>query len=155
MIENALDWIGNIALIFGLIVLLLEVIGVSLPKIDTLGAVALSYGGVWLVTGSWVFASIFALIFGLLFHFLVYPYLLKAATSSSPSERSMEGKRAEVITAIPERGCGEVMVLGDLSKLTFIAEGYNGQAISSGVEVVIVDIQDGIAKVTELNTDLL
>lgn len=151
MVADMSQWVATACLIFGLVVLFFEVVGISLPKIDTLASIAGGYGAGYFLSGSWVVGFIVALLFGVVFHFLIYPYFFKATTSTAPSEKSMEGKRAEVTVPIPAGGCGEVMVLGDISKLAFIAEGYNGQAIPLGEEVVIVEVVDGVARVTEIS----
>ena len=40
MVADMLQWVATACLIFGLVVLFLEVVGISLPKIDTLASVA-------------------------------------------------------------------------------------------------------------------
>ncbi len=77
--------------------------------------------------------------------------LLKASEiTSQVGERTFEGRPASVTVPIDTRHRGRIRI--DLAGQPhyLVAESYDGEAFEQGHEVVVVEIQDGIARVASL-----
>jgi membrane protein implicated in regulation of membrane protease activity len=90
-----------------------------------------------------------ALIMVLLLHFFVFIPLRSAEASLNYSESDLEGRIARVIVTVPKDGFGEILIQGTSGAISKPAQSWKNEEIPSGTEVVIVQMENGFAKVTK------
>ncbi len=94
-------------------------------------------------------------VMAVLIYFLYIRPMRNAEISTGYSMADLVGMVAEVITPIPERGCGEVMVKVGAGHTAQIAASFDGVVIPSGAKVVVVQASREMLYVTPLDTTLL
>jgi hypothetical protein len=72
-------------------------------------------------------------------------YLARSTAYAAPLET--HGTVGTVLHRITEKGTGEVAYTHQGARATLPAVSANGRAIEAGIEVVVLDIRDGVAKV--------
>lgn len=88
----------------------------------------------------------------LLIHFFIVKPMENAESSLAVSEKELEGKVAEVITSIPAKGFGEIIVNDGMTRRNMSAKSFDEVEIKSGIsKVVIVTVEDGVARVSKLD----
>ncbi|WP_422660242.1 protease [Paenibacillus sp. EC2-1] len=70
--------------------------------------------------------------------------------STGFSIREMAGRIGEVTVPVPAQGFGEVMVKVGAGNTLHIASSFDKKPVAAGVRVVIVDIAEGVLRVSEL-----
>jgi membrane protein implicated in regulation of membrane protease activity len=88
------------------------------------------------------------LIIVILLHFFVFVPLKSAETSLNYSEADLEGRIAKVIVTVPKDGFGEILIQGKSGAISKPAQSVKNEEIPSGAEVVIVEMKNGVAKVS-------
>ncbi|WP_413380279.1 NfeD family protein [Alkalihalobacillus sp. 1P02AB] len=86
--------------------------------------------------------------------FILVP-LSNAEATLGYSEDDLRGRIAEVIISIPEDGFGEIMIRDHSGHISRSAKSFEGPAIASGTEVIVIDIQAGILYVAERENEQL
>ncbi|MGE5405451.1 MAG: protease [Candidatus Saccharibacteria bacterium] len=89
-------------------------------------------------------ALIAAIALSLSVYFLYLKPMKNAENSTGYSINDLEGKIATVITTVPTKGCGEVLVKVGVTNTNHIACSLDGEEIPSGTRVVIGEVEDGI-----------
>ncbi|WP_342716211.1 NfeD family protein [Paenibacillus catalpae] len=84
-------------------------------------------------------------------YFLYVKPMSQSENSIALSEKDLSGKIAEVITAIPSKGYGEVLVKAGAGHTNQIAASFDGEDIPGGVRVVIVEVKDNTLYVSKLD----
>ncbi|GIP24964.1 hypothetical protein J23TS9_00940 [Paenibacillus sp. J23TS9] len=86
---------------------------------------------------------------------LVYFFYVKPMDNSENSTgysiRELSGRIGEVTIPIPETGYGEVMIKLGAGNTLHIASSLERHQLSAGTRVVVVDVQDGVLRVTNLD----
>jgi len=95
---------------------------------------------IWLSVGS-------ALIVVLLLHFFVFLPLRSAEASLGYTDAELEGALAKVIVSVPPDGFGEILISRKSGAVAKAAKSVNNEAIPSGEEVIIVQMENGVAVV--------
>ncbi|WP_438444726.1 protease [Gorillibacterium sp. sgz5001074] len=85
--------------------------------------------------------------------FLAAKYYVKplknTESSTAYSMQGLTGRLGEVLTSIPAGdGCGEVLLKVGAGHSNHIASSFDGNAIQSGVRVVVVQVKDGVLYVS-------
>lgn len=70
--------------------------------------------------------------------------------STGFSIREMAGRIGEVTVPVPAQGFGEVMVKVGAGNTLHIASSFDKKPVAAGVRVVIVDVAEGVLRVSEL-----
>lgn len=83
------------------------------------------------------------ILLGVGMHFLYVRPMKESESSTGFSMQEYRGKIGEVLTTIPARGYGEVLISIGLSNTFREAASFHGVEISSGTRIVVVDIVDG------------
>lgn len=83
---------------------------------------------------------------GIIFRTVVVP-LYKCQSNSTISCEGLKNTSADVITPIPTQGLGEITYTAGDVKYTSPAKSADEEEIPKGAKVVIVDIQDNVARV--------
>lgn len=78
-----------------------------------------------------------------LMHFVYVRPMKRGENSTGFSVQEYRGKVGEVITAIPARGFGEVLVRMGAANTFRTAASFDGVAIPRGARVVVVEVRDG------------
>ncbi len=81
-------------------------------------------------------------------HFVYVKPMKRSENSTGFSMREYHGKLGEVITAIPAKGFGEVLVKMGASNTFQTAGSFGGTEIARGTRVVVVEVRDGDLFVT-------
>jgi membrane-bound ClpP family serine protease len=76
-------------------------------------------------------------------HFLYVRPMKSSENSSGYSLKEMQGRIGEVLTTIPARGYGEVLIRMGPSNTFRQAASFNHTEIASGAKVVVVEVRDG------------
>ncbi|MCJ8011648.1 protease [Paenibacillus sp. KQZ6P-2] len=86
---------------------------------------------------------------------LVYLFYVKpmdnSENSTGYSVRELSGRIGEVTIPIPETGFGEVMIKLGAGNTLHIASSLERRQLSAGTRVVVVDVLDGVLRVTKLD----
>ncbi|MED5020565.1 NfeD family protein [Paenibacillus chibensis] len=86
---------------------------------------------------------------------LVYVFYVKPMDNSENSTgysiRELSGRIGEVTIPIPETGFGEVMIKLGAGNTVHIASSFERHLLSAGTRVVVVDVLDGVLRVTKLD----
>lgn len=78
-----------------------------------------------------------------LYFFYVKP-MKNADNSTGYSIMELEGKIGEVITPVPEKGYGEILIRAGAYNTNQIAASYDGVGIQSGARVVVIEVKEGV-----------
>lgn len=89
-------------------------------------------------------ALIIALLLSISVYFLYLKPMKNAENSTGYSIHDLEGKLGTVITTIPPKGCGEVLVKVGVGNTNHTACSLDGEELPSGIRVVIGEVEDGI-----------
>jgi len=89
-----------------------------------------------------------ALTIVLLLHFFVFVPLKSAETSLGYSEADLEGRIGKVIITLPKDGFGEILIESKSGVISKPAQSIKNEEILSGTEVVVVEMKNGIARVS-------
>ncbi|TWG29341.1 hypothetical protein [Geobacillus sp. C56-T2] len=89
-----------------------------------------------------------ALVVVLLLHFFVFLPLRSAEASLGYTDADLEGSLAKVIVSVPPDGFGEILISRQSGVVAKAAKSANNEAIPSGEEVIIVQMENGVAVVT-------
>lgn len=132
-----------------------DTINVALGTLLTFGSIGVILSKFTDTTPEWIFVisiSLSCILFVVL-KFVILPPLRKAETTTGFSITEMVGKKAVVTIAIPEKGngAGEILLSVVGARSTFIAESFDGQPIKEDEEVIIMEIEDNVAKVMTLD----
>lgn len=99
-----------------------------------------------------------ALVLAVLTGFLVARYYVKpmknTENSTAYTMSSLNGKLGEVITPIPEKGYGEVLVRVGAGNSNHIAASFDGSAIQTGDRILVIDVREGVLYVSRFENNL-
>lgn len=84
-------------------------------------------------------------------YFLYVKPMSQSENSIAYSERDLSGKIAEVITAIPSHGYGEVLVRAGAGHTNQIAASFDRVDIPGGTRVVVVEVKENTLYVSKLD----
>ncbi|GLX68364.1 hypothetical protein MU1_27090 [Paenibacillus glycanilyticus] len=84
-------------------------------------------------------------------YFLYVKPMSESENSVAFSEKDLSGRIAEVITAIPSAGYGEVLVKVGAGHTNQIAASFDGEEIPGGSRVVVVEVKDKTLYVSKLD----
>ncbi|ACT02423.1 NfeD family protein [Paenibacillus sp. JDR-2] len=90
-------------------------------------------------------------VFGGSGYFLYVKPMSESENSIALSEKDLSGKIAEVITAIPSKGYGEVLVKAGAGYTNQIAASFDGDEIPGGSRVVVVEVKENTLYVSKLD----
>ena len=89
----------------------------------------------------------------LIYYFLIIP-ISQAETSSVHSARDYEGLVAEVVTSVPAKGYGEILIASPTGSRSETAKSFDNKAIAGGTKVVIVQVDsEGVCLVSPMEED--
>jgi membrane protein implicated in regulation of membrane protease activity len=88
-------------------------------------------------------AALLGLALAVAMHFLYVRPMKRSENSTGFSMQEYRGKLGEVITTVPARGYGEVLVQMGQSNTFRQAASFDGAEIARGARVIIVDVRDG------------
>lgn len=88
-------------------------------------------------------AAVIGLALALALHFVYVKPMKQSENSTGFSMQEYRGKLGEVITTIPARGYGEVLVRMGASNTFQAAASFEGEPIPRGTRVVVVEVRDG------------
>ncbi|MGJ3205841.1 hypothetical protein [Geobacillus thermoleovorans] len=97
---------------------------------------------IWLAIGV-------ALVAVLLLHFFVFLPLRSAEASLGYTDADLEGTLAKVIVPVPPDGFGEILISRKSGAVAKPAKSLHREEIATGEEVVIVQMENGIAVVAK------
>lgn len=101
-------------------------------------------------SGSIIWLSIgVALVAVLLLHFFVFLPLRSAEASLGYTDADLEGSLAKVIVSVPPDGFGEILISRKSGAVAKPAKSVNHEAIPSGEEVIVVQMENGVAMVAK------
>lgn len=95
-----------------------------------------------------VLALAFAVLTGALIGKYYIRPMKKSENSTAYSMNGLKGRIGEVLTAIPGKGCGEVLVKVGAGNTNQIAASFDGTDIQAGTRVVVVEVKDGTVYVS-------
>ncbi|WJQ10943.1 hypothetical protein QT237_01830 [Geobacillus stearothermophilus] len=90
-----------------------------------------------------------ALVAVLLLHFFVFLPLRSAEASLGYTDADLEGTLAKVIVPVPPDGFGEILISRKSGAVAKPAKSLHREEIAAGEEVVIVQMENGIAVVAK------
>ena len=135
---------------------LLDALDLDLPDalLDPLSLVGglTAFGGAGVVLGELTalstlpqvaLAAVLGLALAVAMHFLYVRPMRRADQSSGFSMHEYAGKLGEVVTAIPARGFGEVVVPMGPQRTFRTAAAFEGEPIPRGAAVVVVEVREG------------
>ncbi|MDR0270230.1 NfeD family protein [Paenibacillus sp.] len=105
------------------------------------------WGGIVIIVLSVVLAMVIA---ALVYFFYVKP-MNNSENSTGYSMRELSGRIGEVTIPIPDTGFGEVMIKLGAGNTLHIASSLERHQLSAGTRVVVVDVLDGVLRVTKLD----
>ncbi|MCU6708985.1 protease [Paenibacillus sp. J5C_2022] len=117
--------------------------GILLERYSPLGAFVIA-----------LLAVLIAIVAGALVFFLYVRPMENSENSIAFSVKSLSGALAEVITPVPEKGYGEVLVKVGAGVTNQIAASFEGKPIASGATVVVVEVKDDTLYVSEVDLHL-
>lgn len=91
-----------------------------------------------------------AVVLNLIVTFAIYKIFIASQTSSISKMKDLIGFEAEVITAIPAQGVGEIAYTSDQGRQTALARSYKKEVISKGETVRIVKFIGTAAHVAKI-----
>ncbi|MEF2965029.1 protease [Paenibacillus sp. M1] len=101
-------------------------------------------------TATLIIAALIALACSALIYFAYVKPMENSENSIGYSHNELPGKLAEVTVPIPPKGYGEIMVKFVAGNTLYTASSWDRRNIPAGALVVIVDLKDGVARVSEL-----
>ncbi|MBB6733756.1 NfeD family protein [Cohnella zeiphila] len=108
------------------------------------------YSG-WPASGVYAVSLAFAAAVGVGMYFLYVKPMESSENSTGYSIVELAGKRAEVLTPIPSKGYGEVLVRVGAGNTSHIAASFDGEEVPSGTPVVVVEVKDGTLYVSRMD----
>ena len=96
-------------------------------------------------------AILVAAVVAVLIYFLYVKPMMRSENSIGFSMRELVGKMGEVITTIPEKGYGEVLLNVGASRTNQIAASADDVPIRSGTTVVVVEVDSDTLYVTPIH----
>ncbi|AGT30737.1 membrane protein [Geobacillus genomosp. 3] len=90
-----------------------------------------------------------ALVAVLLLHFFVFLPLRSAEASLGYTDAELEGSLAKVIVPVPPDGFGEILISRKSGAVAKAAKSLRHEEIAAGEEVVIVQMENGVAVVAK------
>ncbi|GGF91212.1 protease [Paenibacillus aceti] len=97
-----------------------------------------------------ILSILIALLLSVLVYFIYVKPMENSENSIGYSEADLPGKLGEVTIPIGVGGFGEIMIKQVAGNTLHIAASWDKREISVGSEVVVVDMKDGVALVSEL-----
>lgn len=94
-------------------------------------------------------ATLIAIVIVGLIHFFILVPLAKSEQNTAQSIKDFLHKRGEVITTIPERGVGEVLIQMDLGVSGHVARSSSNTRIAQGTLVTVVAIKENDVLIVE------
>lgn len=94
-------------------------------------------------------ALLSAAFIGVLLYLGVVKTMDKSEVSNGFSMRDLPGKIGEITVPIPAKGYGEIMVKFGAGNTLHTAASFEHQSIPVGMKVVVVEVREGVALVTE------
>ena len=98
-----------------------------------------------------VLSLLIAIVIALALLLLYVRPMKNSENSTSFSIKELSGKMGEVLTAIPAIGCGEVLIRMGAGYTNHTAESYGGVTISSGAQIVVVEVKEDVLLVAEID----
>lgn len=102
----------------------------------------------WLIV---VISVLISLVLVTLLNVFVLIPLSSAEESVGYSNEDLKGRVGEVIVGIPKEGYGEVLIKGNLGTISKSAKGFEGEEISSGNKVLVIEVKDNTLYVVKHN----
>ncbi|MEW5323539.1 hypothetical protein V2J23_15785 [Geobacillus thermoleovorans] len=90
-----------------------------------------------------------ALAIVLLLHFFVFLPLRSAEASLGYTDADLEGSLAKVIVSVPPDGFGEILISRKSGAVAKPAKSVNHEPIPSGEDVIVVQMENGVAVVAK------
>ncbi|WMT40023.1 hypothetical protein RE628_22240 [Paenibacillus sp. D2_2] len=97
-----------------------------------------------------IFSILIALLLSVIVYFIYVKPMDNSENSIGFSETDLPGKLGEVTIPIASAGFGEIMIKQVGGNTLHIATSWDKRNISVGTEVVVVDMKEGVALVSEL-----
>lgn len=85
--------------------------------------------------------------------FVLIP-ISSAEESLSYTEDSLKGRVGKIIIPIPENGFGEIIIDSKSGMISKPAAAYEHQPIEAGMQVLVIEIENGVLYVVPYETDL-
>ncbi|MBW7452573.1 hypothetical protein K0U00_00775 [Paenibacillus sepulcri] len=118
----------------------------------SLACLFVTFGGLGLIIENWILTSTISLGFTIIIHFLVIAPLRKVQSSTSISRTSHVGSIATVVSLVPAKGFGEILMNAKLARSNQIASSFDGEDLPVNTRVVVVSItSEGVYQVSKLN----
>lgn len=148
----------EIMLIIGIVLILLELIGVELSSVIGIETLSVSlffliFGVKGIVSGGIFSSGVVALVVTAIVHFAVVVPVKRSQNTTAVSRQSFIGTRAKVSVAIPATGVGEIVISTGITKVAQIARSHDGVAIPEDAEVLIVSIENRVSHVTRIDDE--
>lgn len=86
---------------------------------------------------------------GVLLYLGVVKPMDKSEVSNGFSMRDLPGKIGEITVPVPAQGYGEIMVKFGAGNSLHTAASFDQQPLPAGIKVVVVEVREGVALVTE------
>lgn len=151
-------------LIDGLLDGAFELPGVDFFKPVVLAGSITAFGGAGIMLTRYSAVSamtglILSLLIGIAAAMLVFFAYIKPMRNSDVSigfsMNDLSGKIGEITIPVPEKGFGEVMIRFASGSTIQTASSFEHRPIAAGARVVIVDVVDGVLRVSEWEDDVL
>ncbi|KQY82577.1 protease [Paenibacillus sp. Root52] len=151
-------------LIDGLLDGAFELPGVDFFKPVVLAGSITAFGGAGIMLTRYSSLSamtglILSLLIGIAAAILVFFAYIKPMRNSDVSiafsMKDLSGKIGEITIPVPEKGFGEVMIRFASGSTIQTASSFEHRPIAAGARVVIIDVVDGVLRVSEWEDDVL
>lgn len=112
-----------------------------------------SFGGTGIVLSQYtamspsrvaLFSLLSAFIILVIVYFAYVRPMKNSENSTSFSVQDLVGKIGEVVTPVPENGCGEILIRIGAGNTNQIAASLDGEGLSMGSRVVVAEIKDHV-----------
>lgn len=104
-----------------------------------------------LAAGAHITLSILAAVgISILVYFGYVRPMENSENSTGFSIKELAGRIGVVTVPLPAKGFGEVMVKVGAGNTTHIASSFDGKLLPAGIRVVVIDVADGVLRVSEL-----
>jgi membrane-bound ClpP family serine protease len=104
-------------------------------------------------------ALVLSLLIGIAAAMLVFFAYIKPMRNSDVSiafsMKELSGKIGEITIPVPEKGFGEVMIRIAAGNTVHTASSFEHRPIAAGARVVVVDVIEGVLRVSEWDEDVL
>lgn len=101
-----------------------------------------------------IISIIFAILVGIFTVFAFVKPMKKTESSNAYSMKELEGKIAEIITPIPAKGYGEVLLKLGAGVVNHTAASYDKVEIGRGEKVVVVAVEDHVLYVSKMDLSI-